>query len=269
LVTQHHLRAQRERDKYRVLVADDNVVNQKVARITLERLGYRVDTVQDGLQAVAAWQTGRYDLILMDCQMAELDGYEATREIRLRESAGKRIPIIALTAHAVRGADAECAAAGMDGHLAKPVERARLAACLARFLPESPAEALQAEPSRARDSSRGEVAAPPVDLDALRILSEGDSSFERELFADFIAMGSRAVDAIERGLSQGDLQMVAHTAHDVKGASANLHARDSMQLAARLEVAARAGNPTEAAALAERLRAEVNRTTDFLSQLVA
>jgi PAS domain S-box-containing protein len=122
---------------YRVLVAEDNTVNQKVARVTLEKLGYQVDIVSNGRAAVGAWQTGRYDLILMDCQMPELDGYEATREIRRREAVGVRIPIIALTAHAMKGADLECIAAGMDDHITKPIVRERLVACLARFSSES------------------------------------------------------------------------------------------------------------------------------------
>jgi two-component system, sensor histidine kinase and response regulator len=100
----------------------------------LENLGYRVDIAADGRAAVAAWETGRYHLILMDCQMPEMDGYEATRQIRSREAAGNRIPIVALTAHAMKGSDAECKAAGMDDYLSKPIDRAQLAACLERWL---------------------------------------------------------------------------------------------------------------------------------------
>ncbi len=87
-------------------------MNQKVACRILEKLGYRVDVAADGQAAFEAWQTGRYDLILMDCQMPLMDGYETTRKIRQQEAAGKRIPIIALTAHAMKGADNECRAAG-------------------------------------------------------------------------------------------------------------------------------------------------------------
>ena len=133
----HHLRSQREADLRRILIAEDNVVNQKVARATLEKLGYRADVCSNGREAVAAWQTGRYSLILMDCQMPLLDGYEATREIRRCEQGPSRIPIIALTAHAMKGADAECIAAGMDAHLAKPIVREQLDEYLQRFLSES------------------------------------------------------------------------------------------------------------------------------------
>jgi len=118
----------------RILIAEDNLVNQKVARATLEKLGYRADVCSNGQEAVAAWQTGRYQLILMDCQMPCMDGYEATRAIRRQEPDGARIPIIALTAHAIKGADAECIAAGMDAHLAKPLVRELLDEQLRRFL---------------------------------------------------------------------------------------------------------------------------------------
>jgi signal transduction histidine kinase/CheY-like chemotaxis protein len=120
--------------KYRILLAEDNAVNQKVACRTLEKLGYLVDMVADGRLAVEAWRAGHYDLILMDCQMPQLDGYEATQEIRALEAGRGRIPIVALTAHAMKGAAEQCTGAGMDAHLTKPIDRAQLQACLARYL---------------------------------------------------------------------------------------------------------------------------------------
>jgi CheY-like chemotaxis protein len=123
-----------ERAGRRVLVVDDNVVNQKVARHFLGKLGYRADVVHDGREAVLAWQRGDYDLILMDCEMPVMDGYEATRQIRIHEVGERHIPIVALTAHAVSGAEIKCRAAGMDAYITKPLVREQLAACLERFL---------------------------------------------------------------------------------------------------------------------------------------
>jgi PAS domain S-box-containing protein len=136
LMAGHAARSQQAREQYRILLAEDNAVNQKVACRSLEKLGYRVDVVADGRAAVESWRTGRYDLILMDCQMPGLDGYAATQEIRAleKQAAAKRIPIVALTAHAVMGADKQCKDAGMDAYLSKPIVREQLAACLDRFL---------------------------------------------------------------------------------------------------------------------------------------
>jgi signal transduction histidine kinase/CheY-like chemotaxis protein len=122
-----------EAKKRRILLAEDNLVNEKVATHTLRRLGYEVHAVANGQAAVAAWRDGRYDLILMDCQMPILDGYEATREIRVLEAGQRRIPIVALTAHAMKDDDVKCMAAGMDHHLTKPLDRERLQACLDHY----------------------------------------------------------------------------------------------------------------------------------------
>jgi signal transduction histidine kinase/CheY-like chemotaxis protein len=119
--------------KRRILLAEDNPVNEKVATHTLRRLGYEVHAVANGQAAVAAWRDGRYDLILMDCQMPILDGYEATREIRALEAGQRHIPIVALTAHAMKDDDVKCKAAGMDHHLTKPLDRERLQACLDQY----------------------------------------------------------------------------------------------------------------------------------------
>ncbi|MES1196054.1 MAG: response regulator, partial [Steroidobacter sp.] len=138
IVTRHELRERRARDRvgnrHRILVADDDMVNQKVARRMLQALEYEVDIVNNGREAIAAWRTGQYDVILMDCQMPIMDGYSATREIRQLEKGNAHIPIVALTANAMKGADLECKADGMDDYLTKPIERARLEMCLQQLL---------------------------------------------------------------------------------------------------------------------------------------
>jgi len=136
IVTRHALRSQRHREAHHILLAEDNVVNQKVACRILEKLGYRVDVAGDGQAAFEAWQSGRYHLILMDCQMPVMDGFETTRKIREHEVGGKHVPIIALTAHAMKGADNECRAAGMDDYLSKPIDREQMQNALNRWLNE-------------------------------------------------------------------------------------------------------------------------------------
>jgi two-component system sensor histidine kinase/response regulator len=137
MITRHALRAQRARSGNRILLAEDNPVNQKVAVRLLEKLDYRVDVVADGRAAVAAWQAGAFDLILMDCQMPHMDGYAAAREIRKLEAGKCHIPIVALTAHAMKGDEEKCRAAGMDDYLTKPIDRIKLDAALNRLLPNT------------------------------------------------------------------------------------------------------------------------------------
>ena len=124
----------RPRRSFRILLVEDNPVNQMVASKQLELLGYQADTADDGLQALEALEANDYDLVLMDCQMPELDGYEATRRIRQRESDKKHTPIVAMTAHAVKGDREKCLATGMDDYLAKPFLEGDLETMLDRWL---------------------------------------------------------------------------------------------------------------------------------------
>jgi CheY-like chemotaxis protein len=118
----------------RVLVVDDNVVNQKVARVLLERMGCRTESVGDGREAVGRAAGGEFDLVFMDVQMPGMDGYEATAAIRAREAeTGRHVPIVAMTAHAMRGDREKCLAAGMDDYVTKPIEVRALAAAVSRW----------------------------------------------------------------------------------------------------------------------------------------
>ena len=123
--------------RYRVLVAEDNVVNQRVAASILRKYGCRMDVAANGREAVDLWEKLPYDLVLMDCQMPEMDGYEATAEIRRRESGGRRTPIVAMTANVMQGDREECLTAGMDDYIAKPVSQQQLRNALLRWAARS------------------------------------------------------------------------------------------------------------------------------------
>jgi CheY-like chemotaxis protein len=119
-----------------VLVAEDNPVNQKVAAAMLQRLGYRVDMVANGREAIEAVARVPYAAVLMDCQMPEMNGYEASMEIRRREDGGRHVPIVALTASAIKGDEERCLAAGMDAYVTKPVTVDALGGVLRRLVAE-------------------------------------------------------------------------------------------------------------------------------------
>jgi CheY-like chemotaxis protein len=124
------------RARYRLLLAEDYELNQKLAVRLLERVGYRCDVVENGAQALAALETEAYDLVLMDCQMPEMDGFEATRRIRARETErGGHVPIVAMTANAMKGDRERCLAVGMDDYLSKPIHVEALYEVLEKYLP--------------------------------------------------------------------------------------------------------------------------------------
>jgi two-component system, sensor histidine kinase and response regulator len=265
IITRHALRTQRSQHKYCVLLAEDNAVNQKVACRTLEKLGYRVDVAADGLAAVKAWETGRYALILMDCQMPVLDGYEATRQIRAKESSGKRIPIVALTAHAMKGADEDCAAAGMDDYLTKPIDRVQLQATLDRWLnPEGISETENPPVVETRP-----VSELPVDWDRLLAATDQDVELAHELAVLFIDSGVSSMQQIIAALDDGDYSTLGEKVHEIKGASANLQATAAYAAAERLEIAARNGDTEQAPELAQQLNNEVERAVAYLRTRVA
>jgi two-component system, sensor histidine kinase and response regulator len=245
------------RDHVRVLVAEDNAVNQKVALRQLERLGYPADAVGNGVEAVEVLSRIPYDLVLMDCQMPEMDGFDATRQIRKREQGMKRTPIVALTANAAPADRQRCLAAGMDDYLSKPVEERALAAVLEKWL------GAQVEASPAFVESLD-----PEVLDSLRELSGPSGNFLREVAELFLDDTPPRLQAIEMAVARGDAAELAMSAHALKSSAGNIGAKELHRIASSLERLGGDGSTEGASALARQLRAEYVRVERQLREMM-
>jgi PAS domain S-box-containing protein len=256
----------------RVLVVEDNVVNQKVAVRFLERMGCSVRVADHGEAGVAAFLEERFDVILMDLQMPVMDGLTATRRIRDLEGADQkraRTPIVALTANAMQGDQERCEAAGMDGYLTKPIEVDRLRDTLERFgmnaIPVQLAAADSQLISQLAGSAGATAESPPVDLARLNAIVDGDAEFQDELIATFISSSVLQFAELNSAVAAKDRNAIARTAHKLKGACGNIHAHVMHKLAGELEALAGAEEIALLAELRDRLAEEFERAKKFLS----
>jgi PAS domain S-box-containing protein len=244
----------------RVLVAEDNAVNQRVAVRMLERIGCTVDVVANGEEAVAAAMAGEHRLILMDCQMPVMDGYEAAGEIRRREAPGTRIPIIAMTAAAMTGDRERTLEAGMDDYIAKPVRIADLTAAVLRWVPDD-----QSPPTLTVGATS------PIDLAAVEDLRALVSSADGGLSSLTAELTIGAVDQLremEAASVRGDLELVARTAHYLRGTTSTFGAAEASADAEAVERAARAGDVAGVTVALERLTGSVERAAEAMTRLV-
>ena len=254
----------------KVLLVEDNSVNQKVASATLAYFGLNPDIANNGLEAIEKVHQNRYDLVFMDCQMPKMDGYEATRSIRLTENNGEnRLPIIALTANVLKGDKEKCLAAGMDDYLGKPIKREALEKRLHRWLKANTPDLQQ---STAIHSSSKQV--PPF------IKTSESSAFDVSVFEDFrsamddsftdileayLAEAPNLLQAIESAINSQKTESLQISAHSLKSSSANIGALLLSETARKLEYQARNGE-TEVKDLLDQAKLEYAQVEKELSQ---
>ena len=215
-----------------VLLAEDNPTNQKVAQLQLGKLGYAVDTIGNGAAAVAAADAKSYAVILMDCQMPEMDGFEATAAIRRAElHSGQHIPIIAMTANAMQGDRERCLAAGMDDYISKPIDPAKLAEALARWTGHGSSGA-----AKLAQSSGNANATVLVNFDQLKELGD-DPGLIAELFDLFQTTTTEQLEKLAAAVDGRNVAAIKAIAHEAKGACGNLGVERMARLAADLEKA--------------------------------
>ena len=234
----------------RLLVVEDNVINTMVLQGVLSKLGFsRIDKARDGLEAIESVGNEAYDLILMDCQMPRMDGYEATQ--RLRDS-GVVTPIVAMTAHALSGDREKCLAAGMDDYLTKPVVIDALAACIEKWLgpdTSSPHDAAASGDDAGNDASRDFLFG-----DFMKLMM-GDVDLANTLLKMFVDSAPGSIEQLRSAIASGDGAQIRAAAHLIKGAAANLCAAELKDVAYAIEMAGLNGDTALANTLVTRLDA--------------
>lgn len=260
LLTRHSLREVRQR--LRVLLAEDNPVNQTLAVRLLEKRGHSVVVAANGKEALAALEQQRpFDLVLMDLQMPEMDGFHATAAIREKEKAtGHHLPIIAVTAHAMKGDRERCLAAGMDGYIPKPIQAKELFETIEGLQGKS----AQAE-VRAKSALRSEEL---LDRAAALARVEGDAELLSELVRVFLGEWPRLAGELRRALEDADARTLARTAHSLKGSVGNFAARRAWEATERLELMAQSGDLKSAAGACAAVEDEIERLKPALAGLM-
>lgn len=268
-VTKQVPKEEKEHFSVDVLLVEDNVVNQEVARAMLEGLGCRIDLASNGLEAIRAVSNKRYDIVFMDCQMPKMDGYEATRTIRSSENGGGyRLPVIALTAHAMEGDQEACLAAGMDGYLTKPFAESQLIAVLKQWVdPKKVGKGNKAPSEQTHAKSTSTVETPPdgeskgeedhersfVDSSALKKIAalqrEGHPSILHKVITMYFQSSADLLKKIREAVASGDGPTVHRAAHTLKSSSANLGAFGLADLCKKMELLGKANTLQDAGTL--------------------
>jgi CheY-like chemotaxis protein len=255
----------------RILLCDDNAINQKVAARILQQLGYQPGLANNGHEALDALDRQPYDFILMDVMMPEMDGLEATRLIREQQKNGapnysSRIVIVALTAHAMQGDREKCLAAGMDDYLAKPIRPADMRQVIERWNPQNGTTHLARSAPAAASPAAAE---PPVEMDRLNSLVDGDPDGLRELVELYLKQTTQQLAQLEAAVRASQADEVRRVAHSCAGASATLGMNRLVPMLRDLEKQGASGTLTTAAQVCENVAREYKLIQKFLAALPA
>ncbi len=263
LVTRHTIQENR-RKNMRILLAEDNAVNQKLAVILLTKAGFPVDVVDNGARAVEAVLNQRYNLVLMDVQMPELDGLSAASRIRELEPHGQHVPIIALTAHAMQGDRERCLAAGMDDYISKPLQKQELMAALEKWVHDEADIELSDQPEAVHSPLHDPTS--PIDLETALPRFSGDMDFLLELLEEFVHQVESGCRQMREAVRVQDKDTLMRLAHSLKGAAAAFSAKQVVDCAFDLEMRAKNNDLSEIEGRIALIEAEIPGLNGFLAR---
>ncbi|WP_448205713.1 DUF3369 domain-containing protein [Azospirillum sp. sgz302134] len=257
-----------------ILVAEDHPTNRQVIQRQLGLLGHTAEMAEDGVQALERWRNRPYALLLTDCQMPEMDGFELTRNIRAEEAAAgrPRLPIVAITANAMEGEAQKCLAAGMDASISKPLEIGQLRRVLDRYLPSAgePGSAdagTASAPAAASPSAPAGSDQPPIDVGALSTLFDGDAEFVAQLLDEFVTSNSVTRERLVKAFEEQSWDEVRQAAHKLAGSSRTVGARDLAAVGDAIELACVDKRFDGIGELVARTGPELARVADFVKGL--
>jgi CheY-like chemotaxis protein/HPt (histidine-containing phosphotransfer) domain-containing protein len=250
-----------EKGPLNILLAEDNQVNRKLALTLLNKCGYSVVTVENGQEALDAIETRPFDVVFMDIQMPVMDGFEATSRIRENEkTTGTHIPIIAMTAHAMKGDRENCLNAGMDDYVSKPVKKSDITAAVSRVLKK------RAERITPRREETGTTSTKEYTMDSILEHFDGDIEFFNQIFEIFVDDYPEQLESIAVAIREGDNAVLENAAHSLKGAVANFRITHLRELAYKLEVMGREGDLTGAEETLEALKTAIHDFVEHIQQ---
>lgn len=265
MVTRHTL-AEQKRRNIRILLAEDSPTNQKLTLALLKRAGYSVDAVENGRKAVEAMKRRDYDLVFMDVQMPEMNGFEATGIIRQMEGGKKQTPIVAITARAMKEDQERCLEAGMDDYISKPIDPQRLLEVVQRWSePHTPQKVV---PQEADSEEGGHPEDAPIKLRAALNRFGGDKEFLKEMLREFLDSLPGLLTSLEKAAKTGDAKTVQRQAHKIKGTAMNLGAQGIADLALHLEGLGPGADLAHAGEMIQDLRAESQHLEEYINTML-